>query len=292
MADDLTLNSGSGGATLATDEIASRHFQRVKICTGVDGTANDASTTNPVPVALTSTGGLLDLDTLVAGSAKIGDPVPTRGFQMSGTITGTGNAAIALMDASGRIYVNVSSLPNVTVGSALPAGANNIGDVDLASAIPAGDFVIGRVKISDGSEVANVDSNNRLETTSYQGSTWQVQNIPGTTGGCSISRVVATNSTNATVVKASAGHLYGYEIYNASGATSFVKLVNKASSPSAGSETVAYTIAIPTVSTRVVWFPEGIAFATGITFFTVTGFADSNSTAVAANDLIIQIFYK
>jgi hypothetical protein len=104
--------------------------------------------------------------------------------------------------------------------------------------------------------------------------------------------VVAGASTNATVAKASAGHLYGFDIYNASGATSFVKFVDKASSPTAGSETVAYTVAIPTVAQVRLMFPQGIAFAAGIAFFTVTGFADSNSTAVAANDLIIQVFYK
>jgi hypothetical protein len=45
--------------------------------------------------------------------------------------------------------VDVLSLP------ALPAGTNNIGDVDIAS-IAAGDAVIGRVKLSDGTDVADI----------------------------------------------------------------------------------------------------------------------------------------
>lgn len=291
MSDNIQLSTNVGtGDVLAADDVGGFKFQRVKLVTGVDGTANDVSSTNPCAVALTGSGGLTDLDTMTAGSAKIGDPVPTRGFQCSGK-DGSGNAQIALMDSFGRLSVSINTMPSITVGAALPAGSNNIGDVDIAS-IAAGDTVIGRVKLSDGTEVAAVDSNNRLETTSYQGSTWSVQNIPGTSGGCSISRVVAGASTNATVAKASTGHLYGFDIYNASGAVSYVKFVNKASAPTAGSETVAYTVAIPTVSSHRVWFPEGIAFSTGISFFTVTGFADSNSTAVAANDLIIQVFYK
>lgn len=42
--------------------------------------------------------------------------------------------------------------------SSLPAGLNNIGDVDIASALPDGDNVVGRVKITDGTTVAEVDA--------------------------------------------------------------------------------------------------------------------------------------
>jgi hypothetical protein len=291
MADNSQLSAAVGsGIVLATDDISSVHYQRVKLSLGVDGSAVDASASNPIPVTLASSGGLTSLQLLDDAIGTVSSTATTK-VMASGGIDGSGNAQMQLMDCSGRAVVNVNSMPSITVGAALPAGSNNIGDVDVLS-VAAGDNLIGRVKLSDGTEVAAVDSNNRLETTSYQGSTWSVQEIPGTTGGLSISRVVAANSTNATVAKASAGHLYGFDIYNASGATSFVKFVNKASAPTAGSETVAYTVAIPTVAQVRLMFPQGIAFATGISFFTVTGFADSNSTAVAANDLIIQVFYK
>lgn len=290
MSDNFVANAGSGGSTFAADDVGGVLYLRTKVGSGADGVFNDATTTNPLPVALTSTGGLLDLDTLTAGSAKIGDPIPTRTF-LCGGVDGSSNTRALLMDTSGRPYFNINTMPSITVGSALPAGSNNIGDVDIAS-IAAGDNVIGRCKISDGTEVANVDSNNRLETTSYQGSTWSVQNIPGTSGGCSISRVVAVASTNATVAKASAGHLYGYEIFNDAAAVRYVKFVNKASSPTVGSDSVAMTVMLPADSSRAIWFPEGIAFSLGITYYTVTGFADSDTAAVTANDLIVQVFYK
>jgi len=50
----------------------------------------------------------------------------------------------------------------VDVVASLPAGDNNIGNVDIASAIPAGSNTIGNVKITDGTETANVDSENNL----------------------------------------------------------------------------------------------------------------------------------
>lgn len=51
MADNVTLNSGSGGAIAATDDISGVHFQRIKLIHGADGTNDgDVSTANPIPV--------------------------------------------------------------------------------------------------------------------------------------------------------------------------------------------------------------------------------------------------
>lgn len=51
MADNLTMNAGSGGATAATDDIGGVHYQRVKLIHGADGTSDgDSATGNPFPV--------------------------------------------------------------------------------------------------------------------------------------------------------------------------------------------------------------------------------------------------
>lgn len=60
MADNVTLNSGSGGSTLATDDVAGVQHQRVKIEYGVDGSATDVSDTNPLPID--DAGGSLTVD--------------------------------------------------------------------------------------------------------------------------------------------------------------------------------------------------------------------------------------
>jgi hypothetical protein len=52
MADNVTANPGSGGATFATDEIAGVHYPRSKMAWGADGVANDVSEANPMPVAV------------------------------------------------------------------------------------------------------------------------------------------------------------------------------------------------------------------------------------------------
>ena len=51
MPDNVIANSGSGGPTFATDEIAGVHFPRSKVTFGVDGVATDVSAADGLPVA-------------------------------------------------------------------------------------------------------------------------------------------------------------------------------------------------------------------------------------------------
>lgn len=52
MADNFTANPGSGGVTLAADDIGGVMVPRVKLQHGADGSAVDASPASPLPVAL------------------------------------------------------------------------------------------------------------------------------------------------------------------------------------------------------------------------------------------------
>ncbi len=49
MADNTTLNTGTGGDVIATDDIGGVKYQRVKISLGADGAAADLAVTNPMP---------------------------------------------------------------------------------------------------------------------------------------------------------------------------------------------------------------------------------------------------
>jgi hypothetical protein len=51
MADNVTITEGSG-TQIAADEIAGVKYQRVKVSTGEDGTANDVSLSNPLPTQI------------------------------------------------------------------------------------------------------------------------------------------------------------------------------------------------------------------------------------------------
>lgn len=50
MADNVSYTPGSG-VNIAADDVGGVLFQRVKIATGADGTAVDATESNPIPVA-------------------------------------------------------------------------------------------------------------------------------------------------------------------------------------------------------------------------------------------------
>jgi hypothetical protein len=50
VADNTTLNAGSGGDVIATDDIAGVKYQRVKPAIGDDGSAADVSAANPMPM--------------------------------------------------------------------------------------------------------------------------------------------------------------------------------------------------------------------------------------------------
>jgi hypothetical protein len=119
---------------------------------------------------------------------------------------------------------------------------------------------------------------------------------PRTAGGLSISRVLSAASTNATSVKASAGQVYTIIATNLNAAVRYLKLYNKASAPTVGTDTPVITLAIPASATGAGFVLDtggmGVAFATGIALALTTGIADADTGAVAANEIIINIFYK
>lgn len=175
----------------------------------------------------------------------------------------TGSNLHAVVD-SGTI-TTVSTVTSVTaIANALPAGTNNIGDVDVLSlpAIPAGSNNIGAVSLG-----------------------------PNTAGGLSTFHLASAGSTNATNIKATPGQVFGWYIYNSNAAARKVVFHNTAGTPTAGAS-VLFSLMIPPTSGANVEMTNGIVFGTGIGITTVTGLADSDTAAVAANDLIINIFYK
>jgi len=115
---------------------------------------------------------------------------------------------------------------------------------------------------------------------------------PSTSGGYSVSRLLSAATTNATSVKASAGQVYGWMLFNTSAATKFFKLYNKASAPTVGTDTPFMTIPIPAGGGIVADFDGGIAMGTGIAFAITGAVTDADATAVALNDVVVNLLYK
>lgn len=111
-------------------------------------------------------------------------------------------------------------------------------------------------------------------------------------GVVSTAHLIAAGSTNATVVKASAGRLRAVHAFNAADAPRHVKFHNTAGTPTAGTG-VVLTVSVQAGTQRdFVLKGRGRAFTTGIALTTVTGIADNDTAAVTANDLSIEVEYE
>lgn len=227
---------------------------------------------------------------LPAGNNNIGDvdvaslPAITGSVTVSGSVTanaGTNlNTSLLALESGGNLAAAAASLAildNIVSGSeaqvdivaALPAGTNNIGDVDVAS-IAAGTNLIGDVAI----------------------------NGRATGSAVSVVRFVSGASTNLTAVKASAGTLYGFSISNIKSSAVFVRFYNIASgSVTVGTSTVfAGPFIGPGATTgagHTFTFPLGIPFSNAGWSVSITAgsLADNDTTATAASDCAISIFY-
>jgi len=110
------------------------------------------------------------------------------------------------------------------------------------------------------------------------------------TGAASGAHVVSAATTNATIVKASAGRVLRWSFGNTSAVWQYVKLHNQTTLPTAGTG-VARTIAIPPGGRADGGLEGGVAFATGIGMTIVTGSPDADATATTLGAVVGDLFF-
>jgi hypothetical protein len=94
-------------------------------------------------------------------------------------------------------------------------------------------------------------------------------------------------------IKASAGKLYGYYIFNGAGTVRYFKLYDAlAADVAVGTTTPVLTIPVPAGAAAHVEFAMGIAFVNGITAACVTGVADNSTGAPGANECVANFLYR
>jgi len=310
MADDFILNPGAGGITARADQLTTGQY--VPYGKVMDGTADStnawiidssgrgktlADLTAQVTEDTASAGGEVSVlvagvrnDTAAAktstdgdfgnialdsagrvGIADLGGSITVDGsVGVTGTVTVSGTVAISgtpTVSVTGTVAISAASLPLPT-GAATAAKQPALGTAGSPS--------------TDVITVQGASGATALPTTQ----------TPSTSGGYSVSRLLSAASTNATSVKASAGQVYGFYLFNSAAYTVFFKLYNKASAPTVGTDTPFMTIPIPAGGGAVADFDGGIAMGTGIAFAITKLIADTDTTVVAANDLAVNLFYK
>jgi len=173
-------------------------------------------------------------------------------------------------DADG-VLVNLGTNNDVTVTTlpALVAGSANIGDVDVLT-LPA--LVAGSANIGD------VDV---LTVPEHAGAAASTINSTSSDGGTAL-----TNGAQA--IKASAGKLLGYYIFNPNTVHCFVQVYNTASgSVTVGTTNPLFMITVPALSAANLWMqPGGITFGTAISWAAVMTTAGGNTAPTTALDAV------
>lgn len=106
----------------------------------------------------------------------------------------------------------------------------------------------------------------------------------------SLFRLISAATTNANQIKTQPVYLGRGLITNNSAAIKFVKLYDIASGLVVGTTVPTITIGIPTLAT--VPFMFGYCFTKGLALATTGLITDADATAVAANDLGINLFFR
>lgn len=107
----------------------------------------------------------------------------------------------------------------------------------------------------------------------------------------SVYHKISAASTNADTAKASPGIVTGYFLVNEAGAFRYVKLYNKASNPTVGTDVPRCVWGVPPTSAANVNLSVPIAFETGIAIAIVVGMPDSDATAVGANEVAVTLHF-
>lgn len=168
MADNFVTNPAAGGDTFAADDIAGVKWQRVKLGQGVDGSATDVSSANPLPV-----------DTELPAAAALDDA--------------TANPTAPMVGAAGMVWDGANwerqgTVPNFTAVSpyraaaTLPLVMNGAGNVLTQMNAAA---------VSDGEAGNNTVGAQGL----YNGSSFDRQR--GNTEGVALASAARTTTTQS-----------------------------------------------------------------------------------------------
>lgn len=124
---------------------------------------------------------------------------------------------------------------------------------------------------------------------------WLVSDQAATAGGTSLPySFLSTAAVQAAQIKGSAGQVYALHFFNVSATPVFVRLYNMTGTP-ATTDTPVYRATIPGNTAGagfVAPIPPGVAFGTGIGIRVTGAVADNDNTALSANTIMGNVFYK
>lgn len=147
------------------------------------------------------------------------------------------------------------------------------GSVSLSGGIPAGSNAIGKLNANAGVTIGGVEVVGR------------------TTNGMSIYRNIDVDETGV-LVKGSAGVVYDLHLMNQGSAARYIKLYDKATAPTVGTDAPVMTVYLVGRSYIELTSAIGWPFSSGIGVGATTGVADADTGAPGANECLVNLLYK
>lgn len=258
MADNIDLVNQPASLNLATDELThSGDTAQVQVVHAYEVTGAEGSKTH----------------TAVAYST------------LYGAVTETAPATdIASSGLNGRLQRVAQRLTSLIALIPAALGANGglkvdiVGDTGTPSTLDTDD---GTVAAAQASVALTIP----LRYT-WNGQAW-------TRGGFTPHAAISAASTNATVVKASAGVIGYIAVSNINAAARYLKLYNKATSPTVGTDVPVATFVIPGNAagggTNIPIPDVGMSFSTGISYALTTGITVADTGPVGASELSVAL---
>ena len=152
-ADNITLNLGSGGANIATDYLTSEsaHAQYVKLGIGGDGSLNQITATNPLPVQSYALNP--NWTTLPVGGGTGGQGITVNADISVGSVSF--NAGVTIDAIVSGISADLRTTGGLTFGVDNSAGSSLEvhGTVAVSSVVTPSSFTSGSVNVSSGGVV-------------------------------------------------------------------------------------------------------------------------------------------
>jgi hypothetical protein len=282
MADNTVLDNGSlTDIDVATDKVT------------YSGDADrNVQLTRPVHVT-----GSEGSKTVVDIAGSTGSAVSAGAMTVAGT-DGT-NARALKTDSSGELQVDVLSCAVHDIGSVTTAivpgtGATNLGKAEDAQHTTGdvGVMVLGvRAAAPTERSAGPTDGDYEPLGINEVGALWTTP-TPSANGGLSTMNASSSDggtalTSTAQAIKASAGNLFGYYIYNPNAAAVFVQFYNTAfGSVTVGTTNPLFMLTIPAASAANLMFPHGVAFGTAMSWAAVMTTAGGNTAPTTALDAV------
>jgi hypothetical protein len=220
------------------------------------------------------TAGTASTDVITVQGIGSGVPQPVQGVDAAGA-TATAKP------------VAVAGLINTGTPSAMTTGQNGPLWLDSGGGL--------NVTLEAG-RTPNTFLSGPADGVSNSGNMFQFVARPMIYNGATLDREVKANatsrlissaaSTNATSAKASAGNVHKVRGRNVAATVIYLKLYNKASAPTVGTDTPVQTFALDPASSFTLDWVKGRYFPLGIAYAFTTGGADADTGAVAAGDIL------